>query len=256
MCAFRVLQFNMQFGQNWSDADPDAAPVDLDLTIAEIRSHRADIVFLQEVEQARPGGVQIDPPPNFTRLRAAFPDYDSFFSYPKADPRELPFGIGLAILSKSSLSDRMRRDLPSPAVEFSFRGEKKTPTDRVLIGAKTLVGGRELQLYNTHLLAFFMLNATSEEYPSQRQCVVDQLRTATGPTLLGGDFNVSHHDSLVKQLGEIGFQTVQTGEATWRRQAYVLDHIFYNRQLQLVHHAVKPTAASDHLVLVGEFEFA
>src|SRR5664279_1318468 len=132
MCAFRVLQFNMQFGQNWSDADPDTAPIDLDLTIAEIRSHNADIVFLQEVEQVCPGGVQIDPPPNFTRLRAAFPGYDSFFSHPKADPRELPFGIGLAILSKSPLSERMRRDLPSPAVEFNFRGEKKTPTDRVL----------------------------------------------------------------------------------------------------------------------------
>ena len=256
MCAFRVLQFNMQFGQNWSDAEPDAAPIDLDLTVAEIRSHDADIVLLQEVEQARPGGGQIDPPPNFTRLRAAFPSYDSFFSYPKADPRELPFGIGLAILSKTPLSYRMRRDLPSPAVEFSFRGEKKTPTDRVLIGAKTLLAGRELQLFNTHLLAFFMLNTTSEEHPGQRQCVVDQLRAASGPTLLGGDFNVSDHGSLVKQFGEIGFQTMQTAEATWRRRPYVLDHIFYNRQLRLMQHAVKLTPTSDHLLLVGDFEFA
>jgi endonuclease/exonuclease/phosphatase (EEP) superfamily protein YafD len=256
MCAFRVLQFNMQFGQNWSDADPDAAPIDLDLTIAEIRSHNADIVFLQEVEQVCPGGVQIDPPPNFTRLRAAFPGYDSFFSHPKADPRELPFGIGLAILSKSPLSERMRRDLPSPAVEFDFRGEKKTPTDRVLIGAKTVIAGRELQLFNTHLLAFFMLNTTSDDHPGQRQGVVDQLRAVAGPTLFGGDFNVSHYGSLVKQFGEIGYQTVQTAEATWRRRPYVLDHIFYNRQLRLVRHAVKPTPASDHLVLVGEFEFA
>ena len=256
MCAFRVLQFNMQFGQNWSDADPDATPIDLDLTIAEIRSHDADIVFLQEVEQGSPGGVQIDPPPNFTRLRAAFPGYDSFFSHPKADPRELPFGIGLAILSKSPLSERMRRDLPSPAVEFNFRGEKKTPTDRVLIGAKTIIAGRELQLLNTHLLAFFMLNTTSDEHPGQRQDVVDQLRAVSGPVLFGGDFNVSHYTSLVKQFSEIGYQTVQTAEATWRRRPYVLDHIFYNRQLRLVRHAVKPTPASDHLVLVGEFEFA
>ncbi len=256
MCAFRVLQFNIQFGQNWSDADPDAAAINLDLTIAEIRSHNADVVFLQEVEQVCPGGVQIDPPPNFTRLRAAFPDYDSFFSHPKADPRELPFGIGLAILSKSPLSERMRRDLPSPAVEFSFRGEKKTPTDRVLIGAKTIIAGRELQLLNTHLLAFFMLNTTSDEHPGQRQGVVDQLRAISGPVLFGGDFNVSHYGSLVKQFSEIGYQTVQTAEATWRRRPYVLDHIFYNRQLRLVRHAVKPTPASDHLVLVGEFEFA
>ena len=38
MSAFRVLQFNMQFGQSWDGANPDHAPVNLDLTIAEIRS--------------------------------------------------------------------------------------------------------------------------------------------------------------------------------------------------------------------------
>lgn len=256
MCAFKVLQFNIQFGQNWNDANPDVAPIDLDLTIKEIRSRDADIVLLQEVEQGRPGGVQPDPPPNFTRLRAALTGYDGFFSYPKADPRELPFGIGLAILAKTLLRDTVRRDLPSPVVEFDFHGERKTPTDRLLIGAKTIIAGRELQLFNTHLLAFFMLNASSEEHTSQRQCVVDQLCASTGPTLLGGDFNVSKHDSLVQQFTGIGYQTVQTSEATWRRRPYVLDHLFYNRHLRPVRHAVKHTLASDHHMLVAEFEFA
>ena len=54
MSRFRVLQFNMQFGQCWDDACPDRAPVRLDLTIDEIRRHEADIVLLQEVEQAQP----------------------------------------------------------------------------------------------------------------------------------------------------------------------------------------------------------
>ena len=52
MSAFRIVQFNMQFGRGWDDADPDHAPIDLTRTIAEIRSHAADIVLLQEVEQA------------------------------------------------------------------------------------------------------------------------------------------------------------------------------------------------------------
>ncbi|MDD2765628.1 MAG: endonuclease/exonuclease/phosphatase family protein [Opitutaceae bacterium] len=256
MRAFKVLQFNMQFGQNWNDANPDIGLINLDLSIEEIRGHNADIVLLQEVEQALPGGVQPDPPPNFTRLRAALTGYDSFFSYPKADPRELPFGIGLAILSKTPLSCAVRRDLPSPALEFDFRGEKKTPTDRLLIGAKTVVAGRELRLFNTHLLAFFMLNASSEEHTSQRQFVVDQLRDSAGPTLLGGDFNVSKHDSLVQQFTDAGYQTVQTSTPTWRRRPYVLDHLFYNRYLKPVRHAVKQTPASDHHMLVAEFEFA
>jgi endonuclease/exonuclease/phosphatase (EEP) superfamily protein YafD len=74
--------------------------------------------------------------------------------------------------------------------------------------------------------------------------------------LLGGDFNVSKCDSLVRQFAEAGYQTVQTGEATWRRRPYVLDHIFYSRHLHLVRYAVKPTNASDHHLLVAEFEFS
>ena len=57
MSTFKILQFNMQFGQGWDDAYPDRAPIDLDLTIAEILSHDADVVLLQEVEHAQPGGM-------------------------------------------------------------------------------------------------------------------------------------------------------------------------------------------------------
>ena len=77
MKSLKVLQLNMQFGQAWDETDPDHAPVDLGLTIEEIRSHGADVVLLQEVEQGRPGGQQVDPPPNFTRLRRELADYDS-----------------------------------------------------------------------------------------------------------------------------------------------------------------------------------
>ena len=256
MSTFKVMQFNMQFGQSWDDAYPDHAPVNLDQTIAEIRSHDADIVLLQEVEQAQSGGVQPDPPPNCTRLRAAFGGYHGFFSYPKADPRELPFGVGLAIFSKTPLRDTLRRDLPSPPVEFEFHGEKRTPTDRLLIGATTTLAGRGLRIFNTHLLAFFMLKSSSEEHIGQRQLVVEQLRASEGPTLLGGDFNASRHESLVQQFADAGYRTVQSEEATWRRRPYVLDHIFYSRHLRPVRYAVKPTPASDHYVLVAEFEFA
>ena len=253
---FKVLQFNMQFGQRWDDAYPDHAPVNLDLTISEIRSHDADIVLLQEVEQVRPLGVQHNPPPNYTKLRAALSVYDGYFWCHKVDPRELPFGIGLAIFSKTPLRDTKWFNVPSPAIEFDFHGQKRTPTDRLLISAKTVLSGRELRIFNTHLLAFFMLNASSEEHTGQRKIVVEQLRASQGPTLLGGDFNVSVHESLVRQFAEAGYKTVQTEEATWRRRPYVLDHIFYNRELRPLRHAVKPTPASDHHTLVAEFEFA
>ena len=256
MSTFRVLQFNMQFGQIWDDTYPDRAPVRLDATLDEIRRHDADIIHLQEVERALSGGKQVDPPPNYTRLRAALTGYDSWFSYPKADPRELPFGIGLAIFSRTPLRDRMHLDLPSPPIEFEFFGQKTTPTDRVLIGAKTTLLGREVQLFNVHLLAFFMLGSSSTLNPFQRNLVADQLAAARGPTVLSGDFNVSKHNALVAQFAERGFATVQQKEVTWRRRPYVLDHVFHNAPLRCVAHRVVPTSASDHHALVADFEFA
>ena len=65
MSRFRVLQFNMQFGQGWNDADPDHAPINLDATVAEIRRHDADVINLQEVEHARPDGSHPPIPPNY-----------------------------------------------------------------------------------------------------------------------------------------------------------------------------------------------
>ncbi len=256
MSTFKVMQFNMQFGQIWDEDNVDQAPIDLGLTIAEILSHSADIVILQEVEHALPGGKQIEPPPNYTRLKNALKGYYGYFSYPKADPRELPFGIGLAIFSKTPLRDTFRYDLPSPPIEFEFGGKKTTPTDRLLVGAKTTLHGHDLHLFNAHLLAYFMLNASSEQYLQQRELVIEQLRRAHGPALIAGDFNVSNRDSLVRQFAEAGYQTVQTEEATWRHRPYVLDHIFHSKHLRPVRYTVKPTKASDHHILIAEFEFA
>lgn len=256
MTTFRVVQFNMQFGQLWDDTYPDRAPINLDLTLAELRRHDADLILLQEVEHAQPGGAQVEPPPNLSRLRAGLAGYDSYFCYPKPDPRELPFGIGLAIFSRTPLRDRIRRDLPSPHVEFDFFGQKTTPTDRLLIGARTTVLGRELQLYNTHLLAFFMLGSSSTAHPFQRQMIADELNASAGPTIITGDFNVSHHEGLVEQFAHTGYRTVQQSAVTWRRRPYVLDHIFHNDQLRPVSHRVVPSPASDHHVLVADFEFA
>jgi endonuclease/exonuclease/phosphatase family metal-dependent hydrolase len=255
MSTFKVMQFNMQFGQIWDETNAYEAPINLDLTIAEILKRDADIIILQEVEHAQIGGAQINPPPNYTRLSAALKGYYGYFSYPKADPRELPFGIGLAIFSKTPLRDTFRLDLPSPPIEFEFEGETKTPTDRLLIGAKTTLLGHDLQLFNTHLLAYFMLKASSEDFPEQRKMVVDQLRHTNCPALISGDFNVSNRDSLVSQFAEVGFRTVQMTEITWRHRPYVLDHIFHSKHMNPVRYTVKPTKASDHHILIAEFEF-
>lgn len=254
---FRVLQFNMQFGQVWDEADPDRAPVRIEDAIAEIARHDADIIHLQEVEHARPPGGLTSAAPNFEKLRAALPGYHAHFAYPRPDPRELPFGIGLAIFSRQPLRETFAENLSSPPIEFDFFGEKKTPTDRLLIGARTTVGGREVTLLNTHLLAFFMLKADSRAHPEQRLRLAEHLRAAAGaPLLLTGDFNVRDHVGLCEQFAAEGFSSVQTERVTWRRQPYVLDHIFHNAPLRCVGHQVVPTMASDHHVLIGDFVWA
>lgn len=256
MKPFRFLQFNMQFGQSWDETKPDSAPVDLDKTIAEIQRHDADLIHLQEVENVLPGGRQATPPPNYERLRAAFSSYHSTFTYPRPDSRELPFGIGLAIFSRTPLRAIFREDLPSPPIEFDFFGQTLTPTDRVLLGATTTLQGRTLQLLNTHLLAFFMLKTSSIQHGNQRQRILEHLQQSNGPTLLSGDFNVRDHESLTRQFAPAGFSTVQTAQITWRRQPFVLDHVFHNQGLRCVGHQVIPTPASDHHALVADFVFA
>jgi endonuclease/exonuclease/phosphatase family metal-dependent hydrolase len=253
---FRVLQFNMQFGMGWDTASPDTAPMNIEATIAEIRRHKPDVVLLQEVEHAQPGGIQVEPPPNYTRMKEALSEYDSWFSYPKADPRELPFGIGLAIFSKTPLIEKARIDVPSPAIEFEFMGRKTTPTDRLMIGAKTILNGREVQFYNVHLLAFFMLGSSSTMFPWQRDLVADRLAASDIPTILGGDFNVSQHASLVEQFAEFGYATIQDKVPTWHRRPFVLDHIFFNSGLKCARYSVENSLASDHLPVWADFDIS
>jgi endonuclease/exonuclease/phosphatase (EEP) superfamily protein YafD len=255
MSRFRVLQFNMQFGQVWDDANPDSAPIRIEKAVAEIVAHDADYILLQEVEHAQQNGRQVEPPPHFTKIAAALPGYDSYFSYPRSDPRELPFGIGLAIFSRTPLRDRERVEIPSPPVEFEFFGKRTTPTDRLMIGARTTRDGHELQLLNTHLLAFFMLGSSSSTHPSQRSQVAERAGRSSCATIVSGDFNVSQHETLVAQFAKRGFRTAQKDEMTWRRRPYVLDHVFYNDRLRCEGHRVLPTLASDHHVLLADFEF-
>jgi endonuclease/exonuclease/phosphatase family metal-dependent hydrolase len=255
MKTFRVMQFNMQFGQIWEDQAPDTAPIRIEETVAEIRRHNPDVLILQEVEHAGAVGTRTPFPPHYTHLRAELQDYDSVFSLPDPDPRELPFGIGLAIFARAPLTGFSRHVLPSPPIPFEFGGEMKTPTDRLLISVNAGLFGRSVRLFNVHLLAFFMLRSSSREHPLQRARVAELLAQSSGPTLIGGDFNVSGHESLVEQMDGIGYRTVQQKEITWRRRPYVLDHIFHNNQLYCLRHQVVPTLASDHHVLLADMGF-
>jgi len=253
---FSTLTFNMQNGQPWNESRPDADIVDLDRTAEFVRRQDADIVFLQEVERGHDGGEQVEPPPHYSRLRGLLPGYDSVFAYPVRNETEIPFGLGLAIFSKTHLRDFERIDLPAADIAFEFGGKQRHPSHRLLISASTVIQGRTVRLLNTHLQAFFMIGASSEDHPAQRDMVAAELRRQDGAAILAGDLNSAPDEGIIEQFASCGFRCVQNEVITWRRKPFVLDHVFYNAPLELVGHKVIQTSSSDHHAVRAEFKFA
>ncbi len=245
----------MQFGQAWDPDEPLRAPVRLEDTIAFLEDNPHDVYFLQEVERAQPGGEQTEPPPNFTRIAGALDAHHAVFAYPPVNPDELPFGIALAILSRTPLVDFQHIELPAPPLTFDFEGGTRVPSRRQLISARTRIAGCDVALMNTHLQAFFMIGSTSLEHRGQRDRVDEAFRATTGPTLCGGDFNCAPHEHLVEQYRAAGYETAQDSEITWRHQPFVTDHLFFNSGLRATRSEVIPTVCSDHHAVSADFRF-
>lgn len=209
MATFRVLTFNMQFGQPWNTKLSEP-PVEIEGTIEELKKHVTDLIVLQEVEKVEPDKVQVNPPPNFNRIKEALPEYDAYFKYPCEDKHELPFGYGLALLSKTKLYNTLSIDLPAPSLNFTYSGKVTTPTNRLLISARTSFEGNEIQIFNTHLQAFFMIGYSSDDYPQQREIITQHTKQPEGPAVLCGDFNIAPGESTVKHIESAGYRTSQT----------------------------------------------
>jgi endonuclease/exonuclease/phosphatase family metal-dependent hydrolase len=243
-----AVTFNMQNGQGWDDNDPDGAPVDFTASVNFLRSLEADVYFLQEVERGHDGGMQVQPPPHYTELQAGFPQFASAFAYPPGNTDELPFGLGLAILSRWPLMEPVAHILPAPELSFEFGGRERRPSNRSLLRTTAKLPGADLHLLNTHLQAFFMIGSTSEKHPAQRQCLETLVRALGKGTslLLGGDFNIGPDEKLVQQMKRTGLKPAQTKEPTWRRRPYVVDHLFASASLTLENCEVIPTETSDH----------
>jgi endonuclease/exonuclease/phosphatase family metal-dependent hydrolase len=253
---FRVVTFNMQNGQPWRDDDPFPPVVDVDAVAAFLNGLNADIICLQEVERGHDGGMQVDPPPHYMRLKELLTGYDSVFAYPLKNDTELPFGLGLAIFSRTKLTDFHKTDLPSAQLDFVFEGKKRRTSSRLLLEVSTILEGRRLKVLNTHLQAFFMIGDSSDAHPEQRSIVESKLRAVGGePLILAGDMNSAPGESIVSQFENAGFRTVQNEEITWRRMPFVTDHLFFNAPLRPVSQHVAKTDVSDHHAVVADFEF-
>jgi len=255
--SFRIVTFNMQNGQPWRDDEPFPPVVDVDAAAAFLKGLDADILCLQEVERGHDGGMQVEPPPHYTRLKRIFAGYDSVFAYPLKNNTELPFGLGLAIFSRTPLGNFQKIDLPPADVDFEFAGKMRRASSRLLLEVETAIEGHPLRILNTHLQAFFMIGASSDDQPAQRNILESRLRELGGtPLVLAGDMNVAPNESLVAQFEGAGFRTVQNEVITWHREPFVTDHLFFNSPLRLAGWRVANTDVSDHHAVVADFEFA
>jgi endonuclease/exonuclease/phosphatase (EEP) superfamily protein YafD len=104
---------------------------------------------------------------------------------------------------------------------------------------------------NTHLQAYFMINASSDDYPDQRNIVLDEAIAIEGPMVLAGDFNFVSSEGLLAQYENTGLHTMQKDMVTWKRMPHVLDHIFYNNLPVLKGGTVDEVTVSD---LSGRFQ--
>jgi len=251
---YSALTLNIQNAQLWDEENPEACDICIQDTIAFLLAQDADVIFLQEVECGHDGGLQVEPPPHFTELRRRLNGYDGIFAYPPQNELEIPFGLGLAIFSKTKLRDRSEVILPASQITFEYGGLSRRPSERLLLTASTVWEGVRVNLANTHLQAYFVLGTTSDVHRDQRNLVEAEMKKLHGPSILAGDFNAPG-EGLVEQFHTAGFQSAQIEETTWRREPFVLDHIFYNQALILHSHVVIPTT-SDHHAVRAEFVFS
>ncbi len=144
--------------------------------------------------------------------------------------------------------------LPGAPVEFNFEGELTTPTDRILLIVEVDVDGTVVTFLNTHLQAYFMINASSNDHPEQKNLVLQEALKIDGPMVLAGDFNSVDAESLLEDYERAGLRTMQKDMVTWKRMPLVLDHIFINKHLELEGGTVDEVSASDHHMLVAEIK--
>lgn len=253
MLRLTVLTFNMQSGQVWDPKNPDGAPFDMNQSVSFIKSRDADIVFLQEVEFPDGDFPDKTKHPNYDILRESLSGYYSCFAYPAATRAHLPFGIGLAIFSKFPLEEDFHLVLPASDVGFEFKGRQWLPAERSLIGATINVEGQTVSLLNTHLQAYFMIDASADDHTEQRDIVATLVRGRKHPTILGGDFNCAPKEATLAVIESAGVKSLQKKKTTWHRMPVTPDHIFHSAEFGVESAGVIETDASDHDAVEGIF---
>jgi endonuclease/exonuclease/phosphatase (EEP) superfamily protein YafD len=212
---------------------------DFDGILAEIRAADPDILLLQEY--SNPWHEAAHP-----TLRSAYPH----FSFVTRDD-----AFGVAMYSKS------------PFVEHP---DNRVPIGRVFVEQTRAVvrfGGRDVAVYNIHLLPPRRLNYTLEGRV-QFADLLKNLSEEKLPYAMGGDFNLTNDTPQHRDLRRIGARDVhdvvgQGRGATWPVNSFFryvpglrLDHVYVGPGLTPVRAETGVGRGSDHRPVITELQWA
>ena len=171
-----VLSLNLHSGRT------KAGRLDLGRVSSELRSWDADLVLLQEVDRGRVRTDEV----HQTRRLAARLGYSWVYGPTR---RFQPGSTGNAVLSRWPTVDVRIRSLPwSPG--YYRRG---------LVRATVDVGGREIDVYSTHLD-----HASVAVRQAQARAVAEAVRRSPRPVVLGGDLNAESGMPAIRMLERVG----------------------------------------------------
>jgi endonuclease/exonuclease/phosphatase family metal-dependent hydrolase len=237
--SIRVLVFNIHAGK---DA---AGKPNLEAVAALVRSTRADVVLLQEVDRhtKRSGSVdQVGVLRDLTGQLAVFGrslDYDGG-------------QYGLAALARGGIAQQLTEALPiEPPQERA--GGSYEPRAALLFTASTRLG--PIQTINTHLDA-----SGDERYRLQESAhILGLVRRLSGerPVIAGGDFNAEPGSATYRQLTAGGvrdaWEECGAGDGfTYPADKPVkrIDYLFLTAGVRCSHAGVIDTRISDHRPLL------
>jgi endonuclease/exonuclease/phosphatase (EEP) superfamily protein YafD len=220
----RVMSANLLV----SNQQPDAI-------IAEILAADPDVLLVQEYPQHWHDALS-------KALRSRYP-YSTWVIQDDS--------FGMATYSRIPFIDPVNNFLPL--------GVSRVPQSRMVV----TLGGREIALYNVHLLPPRSLSYVTE-HRRQFADLRALLSSESLPYVLTGDFNFTPTAPQAHHLSRIGARDSHdlagTGRAaTWPVQGvlrYVpgihLDHVYVSSQLEVIQHEIGTGSGSDHRPVIVE----
>jgi endonuclease/exonuclease/phosphatase family metal-dependent hydrolase len=227
----RVLTYNIHAGK---DAD---AVVNLERVADVVKSTRADVVLLQEVDRRTKRSGNVDHLAELQRLTGLNAAFAKALDWQGGD-------YGIAILSRWPIAAQ-------EAVPLRAEGSIEP---RMALVVSIDRPGRKLTVINTHLDA-------SDEDTWRRQELVDLLAAIAKhrPLLVGGDFNSTPDSAVQQTLRESGLIDLWSrcgkgSDLTYPANTPVkrIDYLFLNGKAPCTTARVLNTQASDHRPVLFE----